>query len=143
MCQLGMNWHVGSISELFQNNLSGDNMPPLYHLFAALWLRVAPYGTFWLKLPSEIAVAAGVYVCGLCGNHLKGARLGLLTSLFACLLYTSLAGTDQSQLWALRAEVRHPLRGPGTNRLRKPNVFYPGKRRRMTPAWPTYGELSN
>lgn len=85
MCQLGMNWHVGSISELFQNNLSGDNMPPLYHLFAALWLRVAPYGTFWLKLPSEIAVAAGVYVCGLCGNHLKGARLGLLTSLFAIL----------------------------------------------------------
>ncbi len=83
LCQIGMDWQVSSFHQLVENNLQGDNMPLLYHIIATLWLRIAPYGTIWLKLPSEIAVALGIYFCGLAGNCMRGVRFGILTSFFA------------------------------------------------------------
>jgi uncharacterized membrane protein len=83
LCQISMTWKVESLSALIANVLGGDNMPPLYHAFSALWLRVAPFGAFWLRLPSEVAAAAGIFLCGLAGHRWKGLVTGVATSLFA------------------------------------------------------------
>ena len=61
---------------IVDNNLSlGKNLdfirgdaisnPPLFYLFAAFWLRVAPYGTLFIKLPSILFSAAGMFFCGI------------------------------------------------------------------------------
>jgi uncharacterized membrane protein len=83
LCQISMTWKVESLSALLANVLAGDNMPPLYHAFTALWLQVAPFGSFWLRLPSEVAAAAGIFLCGLAGHRWKGLATGVATSLFA------------------------------------------------------------
>lgn len=83
LAQIFMTRGVRSVSELIANNLDGDNMPPLYHFFTALWLRISPYGTAWLRLPSEIAVAIGIFLCGLAGYRLGGSATGLFACFFA------------------------------------------------------------
>ena len=60
------------------------SQPPLFYVIAAIWIRIVPYGTFWLRVPNMIFVAAGVYLCGNIAKRLKGARAGIFASLFAC-----------------------------------------------------------
>jgi len=57
--------------------------PPLFYLFAAFWLRVAPYGTLFLKLPSILFSAAGIYLCGVVARRLKGNSAAVFATIFA------------------------------------------------------------
>lgn len=63
--------------------LGGDNNPPLSHLITYLWLRIAPYGTNWIKLPSIIFVVVGALFCAETGRCLYGDLCGLIVCAFA------------------------------------------------------------
>jgi len=72
----------------FSENLArifndAHSSPPLFYLFSYLWMRIAPYGTLFLKLPSILFVTLGIFFCGLCAKSLKGDRAGIWASLFA------------------------------------------------------------
>jgi len=75
----GLSW-----SEIIQNIASDSHSnTPLFYLFAAFWLRIAPFGTLFLKLPSIIFSAAGVYLIGVVARKLKGNRAAVFATLFA------------------------------------------------------------
>jgi uncharacterized membrane protein len=57
--------------------------PPLFLIFAALWLRIAPYGTVSLKLFSIIFSALGMFMCGVAARKIKGERAAIFATLFA------------------------------------------------------------
>ncbi|MCL1835344.1 MAG: glycosyltransferase family 39 protein [Oscillospiraceae bacterium] len=73
-----------SFSEAFDIMLSDAHaVPPLFYIIAYFWMRVAPYGTAWLKLPSMVFAAAGVFVCGLNAKRLCGDRVAVFAAMFA------------------------------------------------------------
>lgn len=60
-----------------------DYTPPLYALMAYVWIRLVPFSFRYLLLISEAMTAAGVFLCGLAGEHAGGKKMGLLAELFA------------------------------------------------------------
>ncbi|MCL2398702.1 MAG: glycosyltransferase family 39 protein [Defluviitaleaceae bacterium] len=54
-----------SWAEMFDNFIAdATSNPPLFYIIAALWLRIVPYGAFWLRLISIIFAAIGIYLIG-------------------------------------------------------------------------------
>jgi len=88
------------ISENFNRILSdADSSPPGFYAFAYIWYRIAPYGTFWLKLPSVLFVTAGTYMCGLIATKLKGEKAAILATLLSAtsfFLFAEAANTFRS-----------------------------------------------
>ena len=70
------------LGQIFSNILN-DSTPALFYVLAAVWIRVAPYGTFWLILPSVLFTALGMYVCGMVAMKIRGSRAAVFTTLFA------------------------------------------------------------
>ena len=62
-----------------------DLNPPLWAVITHLWLKIAPYGTFWLKFPSVILVSATVFVVGLAGKELSSKKAGIIAAIFMAL----------------------------------------------------------
>lgn len=67
----------------FEFLLSHDNNPPLSHFVTYIWLRIAPYGTNWIKLPSILFVTAGAFLLSETGRRLYGDLCGLIVCAFA------------------------------------------------------------
>ena len=81
--QLFFSWNR-SFADTMRTVLSVDLNPPLWAVISHFWLKIAPYGTFFVKLPSVLFVSGGVYLCGLAGKELFGKRAGILSAfLFA------------------------------------------------------------
>lgn len=72
-----------TISEMINRLLAYDVQPPFQSIITAIWLRIAPYGTAWLKLPSEIAVALGIFICGQIGLKTNGRLTAIVYSALA------------------------------------------------------------
>lgn len=72
-----------SITQVFKNILSIDMQPPLFGIIAMFWLRVVPYGTFWVKLLSELFVTGGIILLGLIGKTAYNRRVGVICSITA------------------------------------------------------------
>jgi len=73
-----------SFSQIVENIATDTHSnTPLFYLFAAFWLRIAPFGTLFLKLPSILFSAAGIYLCGVVARKLKGNRAAVFATLFA------------------------------------------------------------
>ena len=57
--------------------LAMENHPPLHYLIIAVWMRVFGAGELVVKMSSVLAGALGIWVTGLFGKRLFGARAGL------------------------------------------------------------------
>lgn len=57
--------------------------PPLFYVFSSLWMKIAPYGTVWLRLPGIIFFALGILLCGHNAKKLKGNISAVFATLFA------------------------------------------------------------
>lgn len=79
-----------SIDQMWERyfTLQGDTYPPLLSILTALWLRVAPFGAGWLKLPSAFLVSMGIFLCGLCGLRQRSGFSGIVCALLAATSYT-------------------------------------------------------
>lgn len=60
-----------------------DMNPPLWGALTWLWVRIAPYGNTWLRLPSILFAAASIPMIGLVGKRLGGERVGLIAAFLA------------------------------------------------------------
>lgn len=60
----------------------GSN-PPLFYLVAFLWIRIIPFGTFFVKLLNIICCFLGIIFCGNTARHIKGDRAALIVTIFA------------------------------------------------------------
>lgn len=58
-------------------------VPPLFYIIAFFWIRIAPYGTLWLLIPSIIFTVIGMYMCGIIARKLKGNRAAVLATIIA------------------------------------------------------------
>ncbi len=65
--------------------LEVDLNPPLWAVLSHLWLRIAPFGTGWLKLPSILFVSMAIFVVGLIGKELFGKKVGIISALLFAL----------------------------------------------------------
>jgi len=57
--------------------LAMENHPPLHYLIVAAWMRLFGAGEIVVKMSSVLAGALGIWVTGLFGKRLFGARAGL------------------------------------------------------------------
>lgn len=74
------------VAEMYQRFLAGDVQPPLFSFFTAIWLRIMPYGTGWLRTLGELFTFVSIITCGYIGKALKSSRTGIIS---ACILATS------------------------------------------------------
>lgn len=61
---------------------AGSN-PPLFYLIACVWLRLAPYGTIFLKIPSMVFSCLGIWFCGVAAKRIYGERAAVIATIFA------------------------------------------------------------
>lgn len=61
--------------------------PPLFYIFAYFWIRVAPYGTIFLKLPSIIFSCLGIWFCGVAAKRIQGERAAVIAVGFSAFSY--------------------------------------------------------
>ncbi len=57
--------------------------PPLYYVFAYIWLRIAPYGTVYIKLLNIFICCAGIWLCGAAAKRIQGERAAVIATIFA------------------------------------------------------------
>jgi uncharacterized membrane protein len=57
--------------------------PPLFYVFAYIWMRIIPYGTAWVKLLCIIITFFGIFFCGMNAKRIKGDNAAVLACLFA------------------------------------------------------------
>lgn len=74
--QLFFSWDR-SFKDSFATVLRTDLNPPLWPFISFLWLKIAPYGTAWLKLPATVMTVAAGYVFGLSLKEVFDKRMGL------------------------------------------------------------------
>ena len=65
--------------------LEVDLNPPLWGILSFLWLKIAPFGTFWLRLPSLLFVSTSSCFLGLAAKELYGKRVGVITAILCAL----------------------------------------------------------
>lgn len=53
--------------------------PPFISIVGAIWLRIVPYGTFWVKLLCILFISWGVYLCGMVGKKIGGGRVAIFS----------------------------------------------------------------
>jgi MFS family permease len=85
-----------TFSDIINGIYNMDSAPPLFGLLAAVWFKIAPYGTAFLKLPSEIAVTVGVFICGLAGERIRNVRTGFICAILAATSSTVLYDAGMS-----------------------------------------------
>ena len=78
--QIYFSWNR-SFLETMDIVLEVDLNPPLWAVLSHLWLKIAPFGTGWLKLPSILFVSAAIFVVGLIGKELFGKKVGIVSAL--------------------------------------------------------------
>lgn len=74
---------VDSLGEMLKACKTMDNNPPLSHLLSYIWIRIVPYGTFYLKLMNIFVVLGGVWFCGLAGKKIGGKMSGIISAVMA------------------------------------------------------------
>ena len=67
--------------------LESANNPPLFYVFAYFWLRIAPFGTAWLKFPSIVFSCLGIWFCGVAADRIRGERAAVMATLLAATSY--------------------------------------------------------
>jgi len=86
LATIGISGPGQSIREIVYNFMTEAHFnPPLFYVFAALWIRIAPFGTFWLLLPSILFVTLGMFFCGLIAGKICGNRASIFTTIIASL----------------------------------------------------------
>ncbi|MHB0912437.1 MAG: glycosyltransferase family 39 protein [Armatimonadota bacterium] len=70
-----------SLRDALGLDLAGETRP-LYFLFLAGWMKLGLHSEFWLRLPSALFGAAGVWLLYALGRRLFGTRPALLASAF-------------------------------------------------------------
>ncbi len=84
LAQLGYVAPPQSIGDVYHTITHTDIfMPPLSFVVTYLWVRIAPYGTAWLKLPSIVFFMLSVFLLGRLCLRLGGKRLGLIAAVLA------------------------------------------------------------
>lgn len=78
-------YHGLSIKQMLTRIRTMDNTPLLSYIVTAIWLRIAPYGDSWIKLPNIIFTICG---CALCAkvvynytDHIIGAWITFFAGL--------------------------------------------------------------
>lgn len=78
--QISFSGNNQSAYEVFNNIVNIDLQPPLFAFIAMIWLRIAPYGTGWIKLISELAVFVGIILIGLTASKTFNKRVGIIST---------------------------------------------------------------
>ena len=81
MCQLTVSI-ASPLSRIMTLLLETDNNPPLFTLLAALWVRMVPYGSAWLKLLSQIFLVLATGLLGRIGYRYGSFMAGIITAVF-------------------------------------------------------------
>lgn len=82
----------GGLIASLKSFAQSDYSPPLSTVITYFWLKIAPYGTFWLKLPSVIFLTVGTFIMGLTGKRLLGSMGGIVCALL-CTCWVMLIDT--------------------------------------------------
>ena len=86
--QIDMVWR-DTLPEMLRAVIALDNNPPLSHLITFFWIKIVPYGTFWLLIPSILFVTLGIFFVGFSAYRMHGKLAGYISdslSLSACLI---------------------------------------------------------
>ncbi len=78
--QLYFSWNR-KFTDMIDSILYIDLNPPLWAIISFIWLKIAPYGTLWLRIPSMLFVASSAFISGLTAKELSGAKAGFLSTL--------------------------------------------------------------
>lgn len=70
-----------NFSDFYAQLIQIDMQPPLFYLFTAVWARVAPFGSGWLKLLNILITMIGIAVCVFIAKRKFGIKAGILTCL--------------------------------------------------------------
>lgn len=81
LSQMTMVLRPNTIKEFFEGIRAGDNNPPLSHLITEVWIRIAPYGTAWMKLPSILFVGLAVVFIAKTGRRVYNDLVGVLAAI--------------------------------------------------------------
>ena len=75
---------------------------PLFYLVANVWLKIAPYGTRWVKLICEIFICLGMIVSAQTAKKMFGNAAGIFTVLFLSVSsYLAIQGGYEFRNYAL------------------------------------------
>ena len=55
---------------------------PLFYLVANIWLKIAPYGTVWVKLICELFICIGILIASQAAKNISGDLAGIFTAIF-------------------------------------------------------------
>jgi hypothetical protein len=84
LAQLDLSGKWMTFSQMLEKWLHKEvTNPPFISIVGAIWLRIVPYGTFWIKLLCILFISWGVYLCGMVGRRIGGGRLAILASLIS------------------------------------------------------------
>lgn len=81
MCQLEVSIS-DSLPRILELLLETDNNPPLFTLLAALWVRIVPFGSGWLKLLNQIFLVSSTVIMALYTQKISGFISGIVTGVF-------------------------------------------------------------
>uniref|UniRef100_UPI00114C8E06 glycosyltransferase family 39 protein n=1 Tax=Robinsoniella peoriensis TaxID=180332 RepID=UPI00114C8E06 len=88
--QISFSGNNQSFYEVFHNIVTIDLQPPLFAFIAMFWLRIAPYGTGWIKLISELAVFFAIILIGLTASKAFNKRVGIFSSILLGTSYVAI-----------------------------------------------------
>lgn len=69
-----------------------DYTPPLYAMIAFVWVKLVPFTSRWLLLPSAVFVALGVYLFSVLAEKIGGRRMGVTAGVLAASSSTLILG---------------------------------------------------
>ena len=85
--QIGMVGKEIPKENFLYNIINHDLQPPMAHIVTAIWTRIAPYGNFWMRLPSIIFVSLGSVICAKVVKEIEGS----LTAIFVFFGFCSIS----------------------------------------------------
>lgn len=75
---------------------------PLFYLVANIWLKIAPYGTVWVKLICELFICIGIIIASQAAKNMYSDSAGIFTSLFLSICpYSVTQGAYEFRHYAL------------------------------------------
>ncbi len=94
---------VRSLLETLKIDVTQDVfVAPIFYLVANVWLKIAPYGTMWVKLLCEIFICAGIIITSLSASQIFGKWEGIFTCLYLCVCsYLITQGAYEFRCYAL------------------------------------------
>lgn len=86
-----------SLSELYQNIVNGEQMPPLYFYSVYFLFKIFGYTTMVVRMYSAILGIVSLYAIYKLGKEMMNKQIGLISSLLLCLNYFHLYYSQEAR----------------------------------------------